>query len=156
MQRRSFLATPLAALQLSSAAPENRVYAIGDGVRHTPESYARLLASLTAGGKVPVDDYSRGGIVEQLETRMATLLGKEAAVWLPTGTMANHLAIRMLAGARRRVLLQAESHLYMDCGDCAQTLSGLNLIPLAPGRATFTLDQVEQAARDAAEGRVLT
>jgi threonine aldolase len=154
MQRRSFLATPLAALQLSAAAPENRVYAIGDGVRHTPESYARLLASLTAGGKVSVDDYSRGGIVEQLETRMATLLGKEAAVWLPTGTMANHLAIRMLAGARRRVLLQAESHLYMDCGDCAQTLSGLNLVPLAPGRATFTLDEVEQAARDAEEGRV--
>ena len=40
-----------------AAAPENRVYAIGDGVRHTTESYARLLASLTAGGKVAVDDY---------------------------------------------------------------------------------------------------
>ena len=102
MLRRNFFATPLAAFQLSAAAPENRIYAIGDGVRHTPESYARLLASLTAGGKVAVDDYSRGGIVEQLETRMASLLGKDAAVWLPTGTLANHLAVRMLAGARRR------------------------------------------------------
>ena len=156
MQRRSFFATPLAALQLSAAAPENRVYAIGDGVRHTPESYARLLAGLTAGGKVAVDDYSRGGIVEQLESRMASVLGKEAAVWLPTGTMANHLAVRMLAVSRRRVLVQAESHLYKDCGDCAQTLSALNMIPLAPGRATFTLDDVEQVARDSAEGRVVT
>ena len=58
------------------------------------------------------DDYSRGGVVEQLETRMAALLGKEAAVWLPTGTLANHLAVRLLAGNRRRVLVQAESHLY--------------------------------------------
>src|SRR5215831_12755958 len=103
MLRRSFFATPLAAYQLSAEAPENRVYAFGDGVRHTPESYARLLADLTSGGKVAVDDYSRGGIVEELEKRMASLLGKEAAVWLPTGTLANHLAVRLLAGPRRRV-----------------------------------------------------
>jgi threonine aldolase len=156
MLRRNFFATPLAAFQLSAEAPDDRVYAFGDGVRHTPESYARLLAGLTAGGKVAVDDYSRGGIVGQLETRMAALLGKEAAVWLPTGTLANHLAVRLLAGARRRVLVQAESHLYRDCGDCAQTLSALNLVPLGAGRATFTLDEVEEAARDAAEGRVAT
>jgi threonine aldolase len=156
MLRRSFFATPLAAWQLKAEASENRVYAFGDGVRHTPESYARLLASLTAGGKVAVDDYSRGGIVAQLESRMAALLGKESAVWLPTGTLANHLAVRLLGGARRRVLVQQESHLYRDCGDCAQVLSGLNMIPLGAGRATFTLEEVEEAARDAAEGRVAT
>ena len=102
------------------------------------------------------DDYSRGGVVEQLETRVAALLGKEAAVWLPTGTLANHLAVRLLAGNRRRVLVQAESHLFNDCGDCAQTLSGLHLVPLAPGRATFTLEDVERAAYDASLGRVDT
>jgi threonine aldolase len=156
MLRRRFFATPLAAFPLAAEPADTRVYAFGDGVRHTTESYAHLLASLTAGGKVAVDDYSRGGVVEQLEMRMAALLGKEAAVWLPTGTLANHLAVRLLAGTRRRVLVQAESHLYRDCGDCAQSLSALNLIPLAPGKATFTLDEVEQAARDAAEGRVAT
>ncbi len=154
MLRRSFLATPLA-FQLAADSPQ-RVYATGDGVPHTPETYSTLLASLAAGGKVAVDDYSRGGIVEELENRMAALLGKEAAVWLPTGTLANHLAVRLLAGGKRRVLVQAESHLYNDCGDCAQVLSGLNMIPLAPGHATFTLDDVERAARDAAEGRVVT
>jgi len=87
---------------------------------------------------------------------MATLLGKEAAVWLPTGTLANHLAVRMLAGARRRVLVQSESHLFNDCGDCAQTLSGLHLVPLAAGKATFTLAEVERAANDALLGRVST
>ena len=87
---------------------------------------------------------------------MAALLGKEAAVWLPTGTLANHLAVRLLAGNRRRVLVQAESHLFNDCGDCAQTLSGLHLVPLAPGRATFTLEEVERAAYDASLGRVET
>jgi threonine aldolase len=155
MRRRSFLGTSLAAFQVAAASHPQPVYAFGDGIPHTPEEYAQLLNRLTAGEAVQPDDYSRGGTVERLEARMAAILGKEAAVWLPTGTLANHLAVRFLAGNRRRVIVQAESHLYNDCGDCCQTLSGLNLIPLAPGKATFTLDEVERAANDAVMGRVL-
>jgi threonine aldolase len=154
MLRRNFLATPLAAFQLAASDPEPRVYAFGDGIPHTPEEYSRLLATLAEGGKIAADDYSRGGVVEALEKRSAEMLGKECAVWLPTGTLANHLAVRLLAGDRRRVLVQAESHLYNDCGDCAQTLSGLHLVPLAPDRATFTLAEVERAANDSMMGRV--
>ena len=156
MQRRSFLAAPLAAWQLAAAEPEKRIYAFGDGIPHTPAEYAQLLATLASKGDLALDDYSRGGVVEQLETRVAALLGKETAVWLPTGTLANHLAVRLLAGNRRRVLVQAESHLMNDCGDCAETLSGLHLVPLAPGRATFTLEEVERAAYESAMGRVAT
>jgi threonine aldolase len=160
MRRRSFLTTPFA---VSAAAPaaavaagDERVYAYGDGIPHTPSEYSQLLARLTSSGAIDPDDYSRGGIVEKLESRLAALLGKEMAVWLPTGTLANHLAVRLLAGDKRRVLVQAESHLYNDTGDCAQTLSGLTLIPLARGSATFTLDDVERAAADSQHGRVAT
>jgi threonine aldolase len=161
MRRRSFLAAPLAAYPvaaypLAAAEPEARIYAFGDGIRHTPAEYAKLLTTLTNSGNLEADDFSRGGVVEQLEARVAALLGKEAAVWLPTGTLANHLAVRLLAGNRRRVLVQSESHLFNDCGDCAQTLSGLHLVPLAPGRATFTMEDVDRAAYDAAMGRVET
>src|SRR4051794_34771943 len=156
MQRRSFLAAPLAAYQLAAAEPDKRIYAFGDGIPHTPGEYSQLLATLASKGDLLQDDYSRGGVVEQLETRMAALLGKETAVWLPTGTLANHLAVRLLAGARRRVLVQAESHLMNDCGDCAETLSGIHLVPLAPSRATFTLEEVERAAYDSSQGRVNT
>ena len=146
----------MAASPLAAAEPEARIYAFGDGIPHTPAEYAQLLTTLTNSGSLAVDDFSRGGVVEQLESRVASLLGKEAAVWLPTGTLANHLAIRLLAGNRRRVLVQSESHLFNDCGDCAQTLSGLHLVPLAPGRATFTVEDVDRAAYDAAMGRVET
>jgi threonine aldolase len=154
MQRRSFLSAPLAAWQIAAVAQDQRVYAYGDGIPHTPEEYSRLLAQLAQGGKISEDDYSRGGVVEGLESRMASLLGKEMAVWLPTGTLANHLAVRVLAGSKRRVLVQADSHLYNDCGDCSQTLSGVTLVPLAPGNATFTLDQAETAERSGLTGRV--
>src|SRR5260370_22454782 len=156
MRRRNFLVTPLAGFQLAAGSLEKSMYAFGDGSPHTPEEYAQLLAVLAKSGKLTADEYSRGGVVETLEARMASLLGKEAAVWLPTGTLANHLAVRLLAGERRRVLVQAESHLFNDCGDCAQTLSGLHLVPLGAGRASFSLEDFERAASDAQLGRVLT
>jgi threonine aldolase len=154
MQRRSFLAVPLLNFQLSQARLDEHVYAYGDGIPHTPADYAKLLTTVSA--DIEPDDYSRGGIVEKLEAKVAAALGKETAVWLPTGTLANHLAVRLLSGAKRRVLVQDESHLQNDCGDCAETLSGLHLIGLAPGKATFTVEEAERAANDALLGRVVT
>lgn len=153
--RRGFLSSPLAALQ-APGARERKIQAVGDGLLLEPEEYGLLLAELGRNGKAKPDYFSRGGVVEELERTVAERFGKETAVWLPTGTMANHLAVRMLAGTRRRVLVQASSHLFNDCGDCAQTLSGLHLVPLAPGRATFTLDDARRAAEESEGGRVAT
>ena len=71
---------------------------------------------------------------------------------MPTGTLANHMAVRALAGGPSRVIVQDESHFYQDEGDCAQTLSNLTLVPLAAGRATFTADEVQQVL-DQTHGR---
>jgi len=75
---------------------------------------------------------------------------------MPTGTLANHLAIRALANGKTRVIVQSESHIYNDSGDCVQTLSNLNLIPLASNKATFTLQEVEEVMTKTAGGRVST
>ena len=88
-----------------------------------------------------------GGVVEELEQRFAKLLGKETAIFMPTGTLANHIALRTLAGNRRRVLVQSESHIYNDTGDCVETLSGLNMMPLAPGRARILGHRAQGARR---------
>jgi threonine aldolase len=125
-----------------------------DGLGLSPAEYARLLADIAETRGIAADEYSRTGIVAELETRMAALLGKEAAVFLPTGTLANHLALRLLARTGRRVLVQQESHLYCDEGDCAQQLSGLTLVPLAPGRAAFSLAEAVAAANGPPEARV--
>jgi threonine aldolase len=125
-----------------------------DGVALSPAAYAGLLARLAETSGIAPDDYSRGGVVEELEARMAALLGKEAAVFMPSGTLANHLALRLLARDGRRVLVQRESHLYNDEGDCAQQLSGLTLVPLAAGRATFTLAEAAAEIAGPSEARV--
>jgi threonine aldolase len=118
--------------------------------------YARELCA--AAGEVPIeaDYYSVGGAVAALEQQFAKLLGKKSAVFLPTGTLANHLAVRRLAGSDRRVLVQAESHLYNDSGDCAEVLSGLTLVPLPSAQTGFTAGQAEEALGRAATGKVET
>ncbi len=155
VRRRSFLAMPgIGAAAMAAAAGRPAVQFTSDGLSLTPLETSRLLASLAEQGKIRADSYSQKGAVEELEARFAADLGKERAVFFPTGTLANHAAVRLLAGGRRKVIVPQESHLYNDCGDCAQTLSGLNLAPLAGGRATFTLEEVEEVLERAASGRV--
>ena len=125
-----------------------------DGLGLSPAAYLRLLAEIAETRGIAEDNYSRDGVVAELEARIAALLGKEAAVFMPTGTLANHLALRLLARNGRRVVVQRESHLFNDEGDCAQQLSGFNLVPLAPGRASFTLEEAMAEIVGPPEARV--
>src|SRR5215475_8539417 len=136
---------------------QNRlVHFRSDGLALTPAEYAEVLTRLAKNGGIAADEFSRDGTVAVLEERMAAILGKEAAVFLPSGTLANHLALRLLATRGRRILVQHESHIYNDTGDCAQELSGLTPIPLAPQRATFTLAEVEAEIARLPDARVST
>jgi len=138
----------------SNQVSEDRVVRLtGDGLSLSPAQFAERLTAVA--GKITPDSYSLGGAVEELETEFARVLGKEQAMFMPTGTLANHLAVRALAGGPSRVIVQNESHLYRDEGDCAQTLSGLTLMPLAPGRATFGADDVQRILDETRNGRVV-
>lgn len=141
--------------RVTAPGEEDRVVRLtGDGLGLTPAQYSKLLVELAEARTIGVDNYSIGGVVEELENEFARLLGKERAVFMPTGTLANHIAVRKLAGGPSRVIVQEESHLFQDEGDCAQTLSGLNLVPLAAGRATFTAADVQRVIDQTRTGRV--
>jgi threonine aldolase len=131
-----------------------RVHFRSDGLALSPADYARLLAHLAKGSGIEADEFSCGGVVAELEQRMAAMLGTETAIFLPSGTLANNLALRLLAQRGRRVLVQRESHIYNDTGDGAQELVGLSLIPLAPERASFTLEEAVAEVERAEAGRV--
>jgi threonine aldolase len=122
----------------------------------TAAQYSHLLTRLLDEEAIAPDSYSLGGVVEELEARCARVLGKERAIFMPTGTLANHLAVRALAAGSSRVIVQEESHFYQDEGDCAQTLSSLTLMPLARGRATFTADEVQHVLDEAKAARVVS
>lgn len=153
----SALGIPLPAMSAATDSPTEPsplVHLEQDGLALTPAEVSAELARLCVAQPPAMDSYGLGGVVEETEAYFARLLGKERALFMPTGTLANQLALRALAGNRRRVVVQDVSHVYNDTGDASQTLSGLTLLPLAPDRATFTWAEVERAVARTASGRV--
>jgi threonine aldolase len=148
VERSSFAATA------AQATADRTVHLGGDGIGLSPRGYTSLLDRLTGQIDVREDNYLLGGEVERFEQHWAMLLGKEAAVFMPSGTLANQLALRALAGHKRRVIVPEMSHVYNDTGDACQTLSSLTLIPLAAGAASFTRADVEAVLARTASGRV--
>ena len=134
---------------------ERTIRLSGDGLGLNPAQYAALLTRLVEETGIVPDSYTLGGSVAQLEEQFARALGKERAIFMPTGTLANHMAVRALAGGSSRVIVQEESHLYQDEGDCAQTLSNLVLMPLGQGRASFTADEVQHVIDQTKGARVV-
>ena len=126
----------------------------GDGEPDSPRRTLERLAEIDAGPGFESDSYSLGGSVAALERYFADALGKEAAIFMPTGTLANHLAVRALCGGKPRAIVPEQSHLYHDSGDCVQCLSSINLIPLAKGRPGFTLEELREAVSESVSGRV--
>jgi threonine aldolase len=135
---------------LQDATASRAVYLTGDGLVTTDVERIQELSRLMGKYEKPGDVYLANGSVTELEHKMAEMLGKEEAAFLPTGTLANNLAVRVLCGDHRHALVQRESHLYLDEADSASLLSGINLVPLAAGKAAPSYEEVV-AAIDSAE-----
>ena len=111
------------------ASEDYRIHFRSDGLALSPAEYALLLARLAENDGIAADEFSRDGVVTRLEERIAAMLGKETAVFLPSGTLANHLALRLLAQRGRRVLVQRESHIYNDFGRLCARVERIDLDP---------------------------
>jgi len=73
--------------------------------RPSPEMRAAMAAA-----PVGDDQYGEDPTTNRLQEQLAALLGKEAALWLPSGTMANQVALRVLTRPGDDVIVSRESH----------------------------------------------
>ncbi|HEX5560380.1 MAG TPA: GntG family PLP-dependent aldolase [Nocardioidaceae bacterium] len=78
-----------------------------DTVTRPTEAMRRAMASAEVGDDV----YGEDPTVRALEARVAGLFGKQAALFTPTGSMANVLAVRSLVGVGEEVLCEASAHI---------------------------------------------
>ena len=68
------------------------------------------MRAAMAAAEVGDDQYGEDPSTNRLQARVADMLGKEAAVWLPSGTMANQVALRTLTRPGDEVVTSRESH----------------------------------------------
>ena len=127
------------------SANEPIVKFFGDGEFYDGLPYLEQLQTANSKQPLKVDRYGSGGAVEELEKKFQAVTGKEKAIYMPSGTMANQFAIAMLSGDNTKVFVQDTSHVYRDESDAAQSIFNKRLIPLAKNQTFFTADELKKA-----------
>ena len=84
------------------------------------------------------DVYGEDPTVAQLERVVASLLGKEAALYVPSGTMSNQLALLVHTERATEVLLERQCHIFNHEGAAGSWLSGVQLNPLDGNNGILT------------------
>jgi len=107
-----------------------------------PSPEMRLAA---AEAEVGDDVFGEDPSVNRLQDKAAQLLGKEAALFVPSGTMANQICLRLLTQPGDEVICDAGSHCYRYEGGAGAVLSGLSFYPLAGDQGRLSPEQVAGA-----------
>jgi threonine aldolase len=99
-----------------------------------------------ARAEVGDDVYGEDPTVNALEARAVELMGKEAAVFVPSGTMANQLAIRAHTHHGDSVLIGENAHAWLYEAGALAAISGVQTIVAGQG-GTYTAEQALFAAK---------
>jgi threonine aldolase len=116
-----------------------------DTVTHPTPAMRRAMAEAEVGDDVFGDDPT----VNALEERAAALLGKEAGLFVASGTMGNLVAQMAHLGRGQETIASAESHLVMDeaAGHAVVVGTSIRALPDRPD-GTLDLDLVAESFRD--------
>jgi len=107
----------------------------------TKPSKSMLEAMMAA--EVGDDVFGDDPTVNKLEEKMATMFGMEAAVFCPSGTMANQIAIRVHTQPQDEVICDKNSHVYLYEGGGMASNAGVSPALLDGNRGCITASQIE-------------
>jgi len=122
-------------------SPDGRVDLRSDTVTTPTPAMRRAMAEAEVGDDV----YGEDPTVNRFQERAAELLGKEAALYTPTGTMANQLALRVLGRPGTEALCALRAHVFRYEAGAAAWNSALQLRPFADEDGTLDADALELA-----------
>lgn len=115
-----------------------------------PKTPRQVLSELTeiTDPELAADHYGQGEIINRFERDIAELLGKEAAVFIPSGTMCQQIALRIWANRRgtQNVAFHPKSHLEIHEEHAYQRLHGLNAILVGSPDRLLTLADLKAIA----------
>lgn len=114
-----------------------------DTVTRPTEDMRRAMVEAPVGDDVFGEDPT----VNRLKEFVARLLGKEAAIYAPSGTMTNQIGVFVGTGRGEEVLLHEDSHIFNYEAGAPALLSGVQIRPLSGRNGTIELDALRKAVR---------
>jgi len=117
---------------------------LGYGYPQTPKQQLSELAAYT-NAEADFDHYGEGELITSFEADVAKLLGKEAAVFMPSGTMCQQIALRIWTDRRRRprVAFHPTCHLEIHEQQAYRTLHNLESVLVGPAHRMLTLEDLK-------------
>lgn len=91
------------------------------------------MRAAIAAAPVGDDQFGEDPTINLLQERIAALLGKEAALWMPSGTMANQTALRVLTRPGDDVIVSRESHAVWHETGAAAANAGVQFTEIGAG-----------------------
>ncbi|GAB4379170.1 MAG: low-specificity L-threonine aldolase [Elainellaceae cyanobacterium] len=116
-----------------------------DTITKPTPAMREAIAHAEVGDDVLGDDPT----VQALEAYVADCLGKEAAVYMPSGTMTNQVALRVHTEPGDEVILESQAHIYYYEGGAPAALSGVMCRLVQGNHGIFTATDLEQVLRPA-------
>jgi threonine aldolase len=107
----------------------------------------REMRAAIAAAEVGDEQKREDPTVTELERRAAELLGQEEAVFVPTATMANEIALRTLSEPGDEVIAEENSHIFLAELGGPAVHAGLMTRPLRCNAGRFTPDQIRESVR---------
>lgn len=95
------------------------------------------------------DVYKEDSTVNKLEEFAAELLGKEAALFVPSGVMGNQICLNVLTQPSDEVICERDAHIFNYESGSPAALSGIQLFPVEGKLGVITAEQVEPLIRPA-------
>ena len=108
---------------------------------------SQAMRDVMACAPVGDDVYGEDPTVNRLQDMLARLLGKTAALFVPSGTMANQLSIRGQTQPGQEVIVESTAHVVRYEQGAAAALSGVQLHWVRGERGLLTAEQIEAAIR---------
>jgi threonine aldolase len=116
---------------------------------HTPRTPAQVLAEIAVeAGDDEADTYGQGDLIDRFEREIADLLGKEAAVFLPSGTMAQQIALRIWSERKHSATFVCHPTCHLESHEEKgyQRLHGLHARLAGNPNLPLTLDDLRGVA----------
>ncbi len=124
-------------------SPSDYIDLRSDTVTRPTEEMRVAMATAQVGDDV----YGEDPTVNRLQDRAAEVIGKEAALFVPSGTMGNQIAVRLHARPGQEVITEASSHVYNYELAAMSALSGVMARPVAAVDGILNWQQIEAAIR---------
>src|SRR5215211_3157313 len=105
------------------------------------------MRAAMASAEVGDDERDGDPTTRRLEERVAALLGKEAALFFPSGGMANQAAIWIHAPRATEVLVDVDAHIVHSEIAGMAALSGAQVLPVVPTNTVMNADDLRRAFR---------